>query len=190
MEKDSRFDDEDRAFTDDEMYAYDYMDVAVRANLEEVLCDCYTALGWDVVERQSMGRKSAMTHFSMMRAHDIPERDRRQFLQVQVETRANKAARIRRRAHKRSLALAVTMGIITVALIVLGALAVAYSEGAADYALGGVSLFAALVLVGVSVFFYVRMFRSESLRARRELLSCVRDIRGVYSAIKDTFSEG
>ncbi|MCD8200477.1 MAG: hypothetical protein LUD47_00195 [Clostridia bacterium] len=173
--------------TDEETYEYDRMDVTIRSSVADTLVDCYTALGWEIVER---GTDGEAVHCSMRRPHDISKRDHRQYLQVRVESKANEAAKILRHGHRASAIISAVLGAVSLAILALGILAMVYASAAIDYVLGAVCVLAAAAIAALSVRLCVRVARRESLRIRERLSECSKELTALYCIIRTTFAEG
>ncbi len=99
---------------------YDSISLVLKENESERMLAYYRAFGWEVYERREDKRYFDILHIKLKRRHKIPNKDRLQLLQVKMEATVNSFAISRKNKHSPSLITALTVGVISLALVALG----------------------------------------------------------------------
>lgn len=99
---------------------YDYLSVSVKIDSEAEMVTRYGVFGWELIERLDDKRFSNIALINFRRLHTILNKDRLQYLQVNMETAVNNFAKYKQNKHAFSLALGLSLGVFGCALLIGG----------------------------------------------------------------------
>ncbi len=101
---------------------FDYITIVIKKEKQEEILKIYKCLGWEILSENQHQQYVNLVEVEFVRNHFIPNKDTLQFLQVNLENDINKKGRLERNKHSKSLALGLSLGLTTVAFIILAVL--------------------------------------------------------------------
>ena len=143
-----------------DIYNYDYISMSISSDREEEVLSEYKCFAWELYERKQRGKKSVLV--VLRRPHNIPDKDRLQLLQINMEKAQDDVIKYSKRRHTFVKLFAMYMLGFGLAGILFG-LSVAANGGNAAVIIIG-TLFA---MVGLAVIIMTGAFFTKLLRAER-----------------------
>ena len=80
-----------------DIYNYDYISMSIRSDREEEVLSEYKCFAWELCERKQRGKKSVLV--VLRRPHNIPDKDRLQLLQINMEKAQDDVIKYSKRRH-------------------------------------------------------------------------------------------
>ena len=120
---------------------YDSLSVLIKRKESSAILSYYNSFGWEEYERRDDRRYFDIIHIKLKRRHKIPNKDRLQLLEIEMENAINRLAVLRGKKHWRTVAFAVLLSILSLFIAAIGVSLVLYKLSPL-----GVSLIALAVL--------------------------------------------
>lgn len=140
-----------------ELFTYDNLAVAVKADAADEIKSAYCTLGWQLTDEYGDDSYSDIIHMDFIRPHYIGGKDRLQLLQVRYEVALNFIARARRRSSARAVAVASLLILVGLALVAFGAYCIIAAPSPV-FVGGGITL-----LVAGAAFFAIAAYSGYTL---------------------------
>lgn len=87
---------------------FDYLSVSLKSEHADMLMKCYRALGWKAAHTEDDKDYADMKYVLFSRPHNVPNKDRLQYIQVRMESLLNASSERIIKRHRKSIALAVS----------------------------------------------------------------------------------
>lgn len=100
----------------------DYLELYVKKTKAQHLVDQYRLFGWTLERSRENAHYEDLVDLTFSREHNIPHKDDLQLLQVYMEERINATAKKEHNKHALSTSLGLCLGVLGLAMIVLGIL--------------------------------------------------------------------
>lgn len=146
-----------------EIYNYDYLSVSVKTDSENEMVARYGVFGWELVGRFDDKKFSDIAVIDFRRPHAIANKDRLQYLQVGMETAVNNLSKYKQNKHGFSLALGISCGVFSCALLAGGIMLIILSA-LWSIVIGCLMNVVAIVLVVVVLVVLKKLIPKENLR--------------------------
>lgn len=144
----------------EELFTYDNLAVAVKADAADEIKTAYCTLGWRLEDEYGDDSYGDIIHMDFVRPHFIRGKDRLQLLQVRYEVALNFIARAHRRVGARAAAVAALLIIVGLSLAGFGAYCIV-SAPSPVFVGGGIAL-----AVAGAAFFAIAAYAGRTLLAR------------------------
>ncbi len=99
---------------------FDYLSVSLKREYSKMIMKCYHALGWKDEHTEADKDYADMKYVLFSRPHNMPNKDRLQYIQVRMESILNRASERSIKRHSKSTALAVLLGIFGLLFVAAG----------------------------------------------------------------------
>jgi hypothetical protein len=149
---------------------------------------CYEALGWREEKREEDRQYYDMKYLVLSRPHNIPNKDRLQYLQVKMETKLNSISHTTAYKHSGSMAFGAILIILALCFFATG---LAFIFGLkASFALGlGIAFLVSGFLCAVGVIYpYTAMRAKENERADEKINVALRLIENYVTEARALYS--
>jgi hypothetical protein len=99
---------------------YDSLSILIKKKESSAILSYYKSFGWEEYERRDDKRYFDILHIKLKRRHKIPNKDRLQFLQVEMENVLNTFSVFRKKRHLRSFISSLFFAFFAISLVSLG----------------------------------------------------------------------
>ncbi len=103
---------------------FDYLTILVREDKLEEIKNCYKNFAWEIISEKHKFLSKELVILKMRRPHKIKNKDKLQYLQVQLEIDLNKQSDLERNKHKKSTIYGLTFGFFSALVLALFVLAI------------------------------------------------------------------
>lgn len=142
-----------------DIYNYDYITLSIRPDREEEVLREYKCFAWEPYERRQRGKKSVLV--VLRRPHDIPEKDRLQLLQINMEKAQDDVIKYSKRKHTFIKVFAIYLWGFGLISILFGLSVAANGQNAAVIIIGTLFAMLGLAVIILTGAFFKKLIRSE-----------------------------
>jgi hypothetical protein len=176
---------------------FDYLSISVKSERLDKIIYCYEALGWREEKREEDKKYYDMKYLLLSRPHNIPNKDRLQYLQVKMETKLNYLSCSNAYRHKGSFLLGLFLTVLGLCLLACGLFCIFGTDTSFSLPLGITLLSLGLISLAAQVYPYTIMRKKEGERATEKINTALKQIEEyvaeaekLYGAPADTKIDG
>lgn len=152
-----------------DIYNYDYITLSIRPDREEEVLREYKCFAWEPYERKRRGKKYVLV--VLRRPHNIPDKDRLQLLQINMEKAQDDVIKYSRHKHTFIKVFAIYLWGFGLISILFGLSVAANGQNAAVIIIGTLFAMLGLAVIILTGAFFKKLIRSEirNFEARTEI---------------------